>query len=157
MSVLDGIVLFLGGIFVLFVPGFAWSYVFFARKSIDWIERLALTCGLSIVLVPLSVFWLNRLFHMKITLLSTTLTVSGLTILAGTCIIARRYPWTRDAITRLKSLTGKYIPARRYSWIGNAITRLKALAQTYILTKVYIWIRDATAKLKSIFSRHRRE
>ena len=157
MSVLDGILLFLGGIYVLFVPGFAWSYVFFARASIDWIERLALTFGLSIALVPLSVFWLNRLFHMKITLLSTALTVSGLTILAGTCIIAKKYSWTRYAITRLKSLAGTYIPARSYSWIGNATIKLQSLAQTCILTKWYIWTRDAISVLKSIFSRHHRE
>jgi uncharacterized membrane protein len=103
MTILDGLRLFFGGLFVLFLPGLAWSYVFFARKNIDWIERLALSFGLSIALVPLSVFWLNWLFHMKITLLNTSLTVCGLVIIAGVYILARRYSWCKNATDRLKS------------------------------------------------------
>ena len=86
MSILEGLRLFFGGLFVLFVPGLAWSYVFFARKKIDWIERVALSFGLSIALVPLSVFWLNWLFDMKITLLSIATIVSVLTIIPGAYI-----------------------------------------------------------------------
>ena len=67
MTALEVLRLIFGGLFVLFVPGFAWSYVFFKRKNIDGIERIALSFGLSIALVPLSVFWLNWLFDMKIT------------------------------------------------------------------------------------------
>jgi uncharacterized membrane protein len=104
MDILEGLRLFFGGLFVLFVPGFAWSYVFFSRKTIDWIERLALSFGLSIALVPLSVFWLNWLFHMKINLLSTLLTACGLIIIAAACTHARRSDKVRDAATKLKSI-----------------------------------------------------
>jgi uncharacterized membrane protein len=104
MDILDGMRLFFGGLFVIFVPGFAWSYVFFARKNIDWIERIALSFGLSIALVPLCVFWLNWIFHMKINLLSTSLTVCGLIIIAVAYILARRSTKTKDAVNRLKSI-----------------------------------------------------
>jgi uncharacterized membrane protein len=102
MTVLDVLRLIFGGIFALFAPGLAWSYVFFARKQIDGIERLALSFGLSIALVPLAVFWLNWLFDMKITLLSTSLTVTGLIIIAVALIFARKYGWWQSALSKLK-------------------------------------------------------
>ncbi len=103
MSVLDALRLFFGGLIVLFVPGFAWSYIFFARKNIDWIERVALSFGLSIALVPLTVFWLNWLFHVKITVLNTSLIVCGLTVIPAVYTFARRSSWGKNAIGKLKS------------------------------------------------------
>ena len=103
MAILDGLRLFFGGLFVLFVPGFAWSYVFFTKKNIDWIERVALSFGLSIALVPLCVFWLNFLLHVKITLLNTSLIVCGLTAIPVVYIIIRRTSWSKNATGRLKS------------------------------------------------------
>ena len=96
--------LVLGGVFILFIPGLAWSYVFFLRKNIDWIERFALSFGLSIALVPLSIFWLNWLFDMKITLLSTFLTVCGLVVIAAALILARKYGWGNNALNKLKTV-----------------------------------------------------
>lgn len=96
--------LIFGGLFVLFVPGLAWSYVFFLRKNIDWIERLALAFGLSIALVPLSVFWLNWLFDMKITLASTSLTVGGLVVIAAALVLARKYGWGNSTLNRLRTV-----------------------------------------------------
>ncbi|KPJ53736.1 MAG: hypothetical protein AMJ37_01170 [Dehalococcoidia bacterium DG_18] len=87
---LEGFRIFFGALFILFVPGFAWSYVFFAKKNIDWIERVALSIGLSIALVPLTIFWLNWLFDIKITLLNTSLVVCGLTGVALVWVWARR-------------------------------------------------------------------
>jgi len=68
----------LGSAFVLFLPGFVWSYVFFEKGKIDEIERLALSFGLSIALVPLAVFWLNWIFKVKINLINTSLVILGL-------------------------------------------------------------------------------
>jgi uncharacterized membrane protein len=104
MTVLEVLRLICGGIFVLVAPGLAWSYAFFARKNIDRIERLALSFGLSIALVPLAVFWLNWLFDMKITLLNTSLTVIGLIIIAVVLILGRKYGWWHRLLTRAKSL-----------------------------------------------------
>ena len=64
-----------GSAFVLFLPGFVWSYVFFEKGKIDEIERIALSFGLSIALVPLAVFWLNWIFKVKINLMNTSLII----------------------------------------------------------------------------------
>ena len=70
----------LGSIFVLFIPGFAWTFLFFKKQEIDIIERIALSFGLSIALVPLTIFYLNNLFHMKITAVNSFVVISVLTI-----------------------------------------------------------------------------
>lgn len=106
MIVLETMKIFLGALFVLLVPGLAWSYILFAKKDIDWIDRFALSLGLSILLVSISVFWLNWLFDMKITLLNTAMIVSGLTILPVACILARKSTWAKNATSRLKSIFG---------------------------------------------------
>jgi uncharacterized membrane protein len=104
MGTLEIIKIFFGGLFVLFIPGLAWSYVFFTRKDIDWIERAALSFGLSIALVPLTVFWLNWLFHIKITFVGTSLTICGLIIVAGIIVSARKYQWDKNISSNLKSV-----------------------------------------------------
>ena len=68
-----------GSVFVLFLPGFAWSFVFFKKDEIDWIERIALSFGLSIALVPTAVFWLNYFLGVKINLLNVSLVILALT------------------------------------------------------------------------------
>jgi uncharacterized membrane protein len=49
----------LGAVYILFLPGFIMSFLFFARGAIDIIERLALSFALSIAVVPLLSFYLN--------------------------------------------------------------------------------------------------
>jgi uncharacterized membrane protein len=108
MNGLEALRIFLGTVFVLFVPGLAWSYVFFARKKIDWIERVALSFGLSIALVPIAVFWLSWLFQMKVNLLSISATVVGLTVLAMVYLFTRRSTRARNAASRFISAFGRY-------------------------------------------------
>mgnify|MGYP001059456704 CR=1 FL=1 len=103
MDILEGLRIFFGSVFILFLPGFAWSYVFFAGKNIDWIERIALSFGLSIALVPLAVFLLNWLFQVKITLLNTFLIVCGLMAIPGAWVLIKRSSWGKNATARLKS------------------------------------------------------
>ena len=104
MSVLEVLRLFFGGLFVLFVPGFVWSYVFFAKKDIDWIERVALSFGLSIALVPLAVFWLNWVFNLKITFLNTLLVVCVLTAIPLIYFVIKESSWGREAVYRVNSI-----------------------------------------------------
>jgi uncharacterized membrane protein len=50
----------LGFVYVLFIPGFVASWAFFpGRDEIDWVERIALTMGLSIALSTIPVMALN--------------------------------------------------------------------------------------------------
>lgn len=103
MSVLEALRVFFGLVFVLFVPGFAWSYVFFTGKSIDWIERIALSFGLSIALVPLVTFCLHWLLDMRITLLSTSLVVLSLAGIAAMWVWGRRHSVWASIFTRARS------------------------------------------------------
>lgn len=70
----------LGFILVFFVPGFAWTLVFFRRVNI--VERVALSFGLSIALVTLSIFVLNVLFGLRITGANALLAIIVITVIA---------------------------------------------------------------------------
>jgi hypothetical protein len=48
-----------GGVFVLFVPGYALVQLLFPKKEMDLIERVAFSIGLSLAVVPLVGFLLN--------------------------------------------------------------------------------------------------
>ncbi len=45
--------------FILFLPGYIVSYIFFSPRKIDLIERTALSFALSISIVPLFAFYMN--------------------------------------------------------------------------------------------------
>ena len=92
LSYLESFRIVFGSIYVLFLPGFVISYIFFPktkefeenkeendneRGEIDWIERIALSFALSIAIVPLAVFYLN-LIGLKINLLNSFLTILGI-------------------------------------------------------------------------------
>jgi len=76
MEAFEVLRIIVGSIYVLFLPGLVWSFVFFNKKEIDWIERIALSFGLSIALVPLSVFWMNYLFKVKINLINVSIVIA---------------------------------------------------------------------------------
>ncbi len=78
-----------GFVFVFLLPGFAWSLVFFIKVNI--LERLALSLGLSIALVTLSVIVLNVLLHVRINGLNALLTIIALTALALAIYFIRKY------------------------------------------------------------------
>ncbi len=69
----------LGSIIVFFLPGFAWTLVFF--KQINVIERIALSLGLSIAVVTLSIIVLNKLLGIKITGFNSLLIIFVVTII----------------------------------------------------------------------------
>ena len=71
-----------GSIYVLFLPGFILTFIFFPKRSedrIDWIERIALSFALSIAVVPLVIFYLN-LIGLKISALNTFFSILGIII-----------------------------------------------------------------------------
>ncbi len=68
----------LGVLLVMFLPGFAWTLVFFRRLRV--LERVAVSFGLSIALVTLSLFSINLLFGVKITGLNSVMAIIILTI-----------------------------------------------------------------------------
>lgn len=68
----------LGFILVLFLPGFAWTLVFF--RKLHHLERIALSFGLSIAIVTLSIIALNVLFHIPISGFNSLMTILVITI-----------------------------------------------------------------------------
>ena len=69
----------LGFILVFFLPGFAWTLVFFRRINV--IERVTFSFALSVVVVTLSIFSVNRLFGLRITGFNSALVIIVVTIL----------------------------------------------------------------------------
>ncbi len=78
MEIFELLRIIFGSVFILFLPGLAWSFVFFKKDEIDVIERIALSFGLSIALVPLVVFWLNWLLKIDINTINVTAVILGL-------------------------------------------------------------------------------
>jgi len=79
----------LGFILVFFLPGFAWTLVFFHKANI--LERLALSIGLSIALVTLSIIVLNVLFDVRINGTNALVTIIVITIIPTGTYFLRRY------------------------------------------------------------------
>ncbi len=69
----------LGFILVFFLPGFAWTLIFFRQISV--IERVAFSFALSIAIVTLGLLLVNRLFGVRITGFNSTLVIIVVTIL----------------------------------------------------------------------------
>ncbi|MBI2979979.1 MAG: DUF1616 domain-containing protein [Chloroflexi bacterium] len=69
----------LGFILVFLLPGLAWTLIFF--RQINVIERVALSFGLSIVVVTLSLLFTSRLFGIGITGFNSALVILAVTIL----------------------------------------------------------------------------
>ncbi|MBI3040055.1 MAG: DUF1616 domain-containing protein [Chloroflexi bacterium] len=69
----------LGFILVFFLPGFTWTLVFF--QQIKVVERVVISFGLSIVVVTLSLFLVNRLLGVRITGFNAVMVIITVTIL----------------------------------------------------------------------------
>lgn len=93
LSLLESLRIVFGSVFVLFVPGFIISYIFFPKSkpfdsekdekgAIDMLERFALGFALSIALVPLVVFYLN-LVGVRISALNTSLIILGIIVISS--------------------------------------------------------------------------
>ena len=97
LPVLRGII---GFIAVFFLPGFAWTFVFFKRVSI--IERIVLGMGLSIAIVTMSVLVLHLLFGMTITGINSLVTIA--IIIAGAVAVY----YIKKFVTRRMNTSGEH-------------------------------------------------
>ena len=93
---------------VLFLPGYAASWALFPDdKEIDSIERVALSLGLSISLVVLSVFALNYGLKIPINLASTVLTILFITLFSSGVYFMRSGKPKKHRRTKIKAKRGK--------------------------------------------------
>ena len=83
----------LGFVLMFFLPGFAWTLVFFSGKQINAVERTALSFGLSIAIVTLSILALDRLAGVSITGFNALLIILAATIIpVATYYLKKIYP-----------------------------------------------------------------
>ena len=85
LPVIDSFRIVLGFILILIIPGFIWSWIFWSRDQIDFVERLALSLMLSIIGIPLTALCLTKI-GLKINTLNT-LSITFILILFGTIIL----------------------------------------------------------------------
>jgi uncharacterized membrane protein len=78
----------LGVIIVFFLPGFAWTLALF--KKLKNVERIALSVGLSIALVTLSVLVVNLLFKVRITGTNALITILVVTVIPLVIYLIKR-------------------------------------------------------------------
>jgi uncharacterized membrane protein len=81
----------LGFVLVFVLPGFAWTLVFFNGRQINLIERLAISFGLSLALVTLSILALNWLIGIGITGLNAVLVIGTITVVPLVLYFLRRF------------------------------------------------------------------
>lgn len=88
----------LGLIYVLFLPGYVVVRLFF--REVDWIEKAALSMGLSIALVILSVMFSNMLLKIPITALTNFFVI--LAVMVITVLIKTYQAQINSFLIRLK-------------------------------------------------------
>lgn len=85
LPILQSLRVVFGLVYLLFLPGFVWSWVFWQKSELDGIERFILSLVLSIAIVPLVVYFLNKI-GVKINLLNTFLEILGIIVIAFTIL-----------------------------------------------------------------------
>ena len=78
-----------GFVIVFFLPGFAWTFVFFNKISV--IERIVLSMGLSIAIVTLGVLALHVVIGMTITGINSLITIAAIIVVAVVTYFIKRY------------------------------------------------------------------
>jgi len=101
MEIMEILRIIAGSFFVLFIPGFAWTFVFFGKDEIDVIERIALSFGLSIALVPLIIFYLNYLLGVRITLINSCVTILLIALIPVAFYFAKKRGMIPDKLAGL--------------------------------------------------------
>jgi uncharacterized membrane protein len=85
-----------GGVFVLFLPGYALLEALYPKRDLDELTRFALSIGLSLALVPLAGLVLNYT-PLGLKLLPVTLTLAGLTLALLVFALTKKHEYYRLA------------------------------------------------------------
>jgi len=81
MMVLTATRVIAGIVFVMFLPGYAWSLSVFPRGSLAALERAIYSIAISISLVSAAFFFANRLLGVSINITSSSLILAAVTVL----------------------------------------------------------------------------
>lgn len=77
-------------VYLLFIPGFIWSFVLWKQNELDVIERYTLSLVLSIAFVPLFIYLLNKV-GFKINLINSFFEILVLILFAAVILIIKKY------------------------------------------------------------------
>ena len=80
MPIIDSFRIVFGLVYILFLPGFIWSFVFWQRSEIIFIERLVFSVIISIIITPLIIFMFDKI-GFAINKMNLILEVMGIIIL----------------------------------------------------------------------------
>lgn len=89
LEALPGVRAILGIVMMFFLPGFAWTLVFF--RQITRLERFVLSVGLSIAIVTLSILALNIVVGIRITGFNSVLIIIAITVIPLVIYYLRRF------------------------------------------------------------------
>jgi len=107
MDILNWFRMIFGATFVLFLPGFSWSYIFLPGK-IDWLERIVLSFALSLALVPLTFFWLSRIAGIGLTLLNSSLIIVFLSFIPLMYYLIKKPDLRRNVAHKMGAILSCY-------------------------------------------------
>ena len=93
-----------GGLFVLFLPGFAWTWVFYDGRQTSVLQRCVYSVALSIALISVAFFFCSSI-GIPVNLFSSTVILAVITILPLAHILMKR-----------KGLYARLLPGR---WRGR--------------------------------------
>lgn len=82
----DALRIVFGSLYVLFLPGFVWTFFFFSPKKVTIFERIIYSFALSACLVPLSMLISNTI-GIKVNLLNAILIVALVSIFGGITLL----------------------------------------------------------------------
>lgn len=75
---------------LMFIPGLAWTWVFFPKREIGALERFVYSIALSIALVSIAVFFMNQVVGIRINVASSLIIIVVLTAIPLAHIYLKR-------------------------------------------------------------------
>jgi uncharacterized membrane protein len=75
-------------IFLLFIPGLIVSYIFFPSRGLEIVERAVVSFGLSVVLIPPAILFINWI-NIPVNMYSIMLVIVLLLSLAGIVLLIK--------------------------------------------------------------------
>jgi uncharacterized membrane protein len=83
-----------GIVFLVFLPGYCLSYFFWPKQEIDALERIVIAIALSLAIVPVTMFILNKARGVEINGLNTVIQVLGISVIATGLAVLRHF-WSK--------------------------------------------------------------
>lgn len=107
-----------GGLFLFLIPGLAWNLLIFEKEKMDALELVALSIALSISISTLSIFFLNSMLGVRITLVNAGIILFALTVIPVFIWISKGNS-LRDLYKELTTWSYKKLNVKKAQGIKN--------------------------------------